>query len=144
VRAPADSLLRGLLDDKLAQALERAYRLLAIAHPREDFDRVRWASRSEDPYTRANAAELLDALLRHPDQERLRAMLRLTAEDLPLERRAERAAALLGLALPAGRGDALAVLQRDRDPIIARLASACGGEEHPTLDAVRGKEVAGA
>jgi AAA family ATP:ADP antiporter len=139
--AHADSLLRGLLDDKLAQALERAYRLLAVAHPREDFDRVRWASRSEDPYTRANAAELLDALLRHRDQEALRAMLRLTAEDLPIERRAERASALLGLAFPSGRAEALAILQRDRDPIVARLASACGGTPEPEQ---REKEVVGA
>jgi ATP:ADP antiporter, AAA family len=121
----AESLLRGLLDDKLAQSLERAYRLLAIAHPREDFQRMRWAAHAKDSYTRANVAELLDALLRHRDQQTLRTLLRSVGDDLPLEQRAQRAAALVGGGAPAGRAEALSILERDHDPVVARLASAC-------------------
>ena len=98
----AARLLDGLLDDKLRQSIERVFRLLAIAHPREDFRRVRLACLSDDPYTRANAGELLDALLRHRDQEQLRALLRLITEDLSLPERAARAASLGGPAIPAG------------------------------------------
>ena len=35
-----------------------------------------------DPYARANAAELIDALLRRRDQRRLRALFRLAMDDL--------------------------------------------------------------
>jgi len=37
-------LLVGLLDDKLRQSLERTFRLLKIAHPRDDFHRVQIAT----------------------------------------------------------------------------------------------------
>jgi ATP:ADP antiporter, AAA family len=123
--AAAARLLDGLLDDKLRQSLERVFRLLAIAHPREDFRRVRLACLSDDPYTRANAGELLDALLRHRDQQQLRALLRLITEDLSLPERAARAASLGGPAIARGRDEALATLMRDRDPILAGLAAAC-------------------
>src|SRR5262249_32948041 len=38
-------LLAGLLDDKLDQSLERALRLLKLAHPREDLHRVHIVAR---------------------------------------------------------------------------------------------------
>jgi hypothetical protein len=118
-------LLAGLLDDKLHQSLERVFRLLAIAHPREDFRRVRLASLSGDPYTRANAGELLDALMRRRDQQPLRMLLRLVTEDLPSAERAARAAPLVGRPVPAGRDEALSTLMRDHDPVLAGLAAAC-------------------
>lgn len=121
----ANRLLSGLLDDKLEQSLERAFRLLAIAHPREDFRRVRLACLSKDPYTRANAGELLDALFRYRDQQPLRALVRLITEDLPLAERAARAAPLVSRAMPSARDEALATLGRDRDPVLAGLAAAC-------------------
>jgi AAA family ATP:ADP antiporter len=121
----ADRLLAGLLDDKLRQLLGRVFRLFAIAHPREDFRRVRVACLSDDPYTRANAGELLDALLRHRDEQPLRELLRLITEDLPAAERAARAAVLVEHPMPRGREDALSALMRDRDPILAELASVC-------------------
>jgi len=121
----ADRLLAGFLDDKLNHLLKRTFALLAIAHPREDFHRVRLACLSGDPYTRANAGELLDALLRHRDQQSLRALLRLVTEDLPPSERASRAASLVGHAMPGSREEALDILGRDHDAILARLAAAC-------------------
>jgi HEAT repeat protein len=120
-------LLIGLLDDKLRQSLSRVFRLLGIAHPREDFRRVRLACLSDDPYTRANAGELIDALLRHRDQQRLRELLRLVTEDLPPAERAARAAALMEHPVSQGRGAALSALMHghDRDPVLAELAAAC-------------------
>jgi len=122
--AAADRLLGGLLDDKLRLSLERALRLLAIAHPREDFRRLRVACTSDDPYRRANAGELLDALLHRRDQLALRGLLRLVTEDLPPEERARRAAPFVGREPARGREEALAALTRDRDPTLAALAAA--------------------
>src|SRR5262249_38816472 len=55
-------LVAGLLDDKLRQSLERAFRFLQIAHRNEDIRGVYSALRSRDKRTRANALEFLDAL----------------------------------------------------------------------------------
>jgi AAA family ATP:ADP antiporter len=123
----ARRLLGGLLDDKLNQSLERALRLLAIARPREDFHRLRLACRSKDPYTRANAGELLDALFHRNDEQPLRALLRVVTEDLPAREKAERAAPIVGRPVPKGRSEALADLERDRDPVLVRLAKVCAG-----------------
>jgi len=131
---PVERLLSGLLDDKLRQSLERAFRLLSIAHPREDFRRLRLACMSDDAYTRANAGELLDSLFHHRDQQPLRALIRLITDDLSSSERASRAAPLLARVVPSGRGEALAILARDRDSILARLASACA-ERSPALPA---------
>jgi AAA family ATP:ADP antiporter len=71
-REPTKRLLVGLLDDKLRQSLERAFRFLKIAHPHEDIHRVYVASFSEDARVRANAAEFIDTLLRRRDQRCVR------------------------------------------------------------------------
>jgi len=63
-----EALLVGLLDDKLRQSLARVFRLLKIAHPREDLHRVHDAYLTEDRQMRANAAEFLAALLHRHDQ----------------------------------------------------------------------------
>jgi hypothetical protein len=131
----AERLLAGLLDDKARQSLERAFRLLAIAHPREDFRRLRIACLSDDPYTRANAGELLDALMRRRDEQGLRALLRLVTDDLPASERAARAARLLAHGVPTAREAALAALAHDRDATVAALARLCGGRaEHSPAD----------
>jgi HEAT repeat protein len=124
----AERLLAGLLEDKLHQSLERVFRLLAIAHPREDFRHVRLACLSSDAYVRANAGELLDALLRRRDQQPLRALLRLVTDDLSTAERIERAGGLLPHRLPRTRDEAFATLLRDRDPTVAALAALCTGE----------------
>jgi AAA family ATP:ADP antiporter len=130
----AERLLEGLLDDKLRQSLERVFRLLAIAHPREDYHRLRLACLSNDPTTRANAGELLDALLRHRDQQLLRQLLRLATDDLPLEARAAAAAPLVERPWPGTHEDSLATLARDHDPTVAALAAICVKGAAPAHD----------
>jgi HEAT repeat protein len=71
-RAPTEMLLIGLLDDKLRQSLQRAFRLLRIANPREDLHRVHNAYLSDNRRARAAAAEFLDTMLRRSKQALLR------------------------------------------------------------------------
>lgn len=120
-RAPTERLLVGLLDDKLRQSLERTFRLLKIAHPREDIHSVQIATASDDKRARANAGEFLDALLRRRDQRSLRDLLRVVADDLPIRERVARASAHVTHA-PATRDEALAMLRRDRDATVVALA----------------------
>ena len=116
-------LLIGLLDDKLRQSLERAFRLLKITHLNEDIHRVYIASMSDDKHARANAAEFLDVLLRRNDQQPLRALLRLIADDLSMEERVARAAPLVHFVTPRSRNEALTALINDSDLTIATLAA---------------------
>ncbi len=124
-RRPARTyaLFAGLLDDKLRQSLERAFRLLKIAHPREDIHRVYVACLSNDRRARANASEILDALLRRRDQEPLRELVRLVSDDLPPRGKLERAARFLGLVPPRSRKEAVAEAIADPDIKLASLAA---------------------
>ncbi|HEY3817630.1 MAG TPA: MFS transporter [Polyangiaceae bacterium] len=121
--AATERLLVGLLDDKLRQSLERTFRLLKIAHPRDDIRRVQAASLSEDGHTRANASEFLDALLRKRDQRALRELLLIVADDLAIDARVARAATITHGTAPATREAALASMIRDTDAVLAALAS---------------------
>jgi hypothetical protein len=120
---PTEHLLARLLEDKLSQSLERTFRLLQIAYPREDLRRVLVASRSADRRTRANAAEFLDVLLRGRDARPLSALIRLATDDLTAGVKAERASQAHGLtSAPRGRAAALDVLLKDADATVAALA----------------------
>jgi hypothetical protein len=129
--APADAkghaltgrLLRGLLDDKLRHSLERAFRLLQAAHPGEDIHRAYIACLSTDGRAKANAGELLDTLLMKRDQQRLREVLRLVADDLTPAQRAARAGAYLSVQSPQSPEDSLVELVEDRDVVVAALAT---------------------
>ena len=116
-------LLVGLLDDKLRQSLERAFRLLKVAHIKEDIHRVHIACISDDKHARANAAEFLDVLLRRVDQQPLRRLLRLVADDLSMAERVERAAPLVHFVTPRTRNEALTALVNDSDLTVATLAA---------------------
>jgi AAA family ATP:ADP antiporter len=116
-------LFAGLLDDKLRQALERAFRLLKIAHPKEDIHRVYLACLSNDRRARANASEFLDALLRRRDQQALRELVRVVSDDLPREEQARRAADLLGFSAPRTREEAVRAAVADPDIKLATLAA---------------------
>jgi hypothetical protein len=133
----AERLLLGLLDDKLRQSLERAFRLLAVAHPRQQIRRAYLACLSGDAYARANAVEFLDTLLRRRAQDRLRELLCLAAGDLPAADRVGRASSLMAEPMPSTREEALARLAAGEDVVVAALAviyaSELGGE---ALDAV--------
>jgi HEAT repeat protein len=116
-------LLVGLLDDKLRQSLERTFRLLKIAHPRDDLHRVQIAIQSKDSGARANAGEFLDALLRRRDQRALRELLLLVADDLSIADRVARGSALLHATPPLTPEAAVAALISDADAALAALAS---------------------
>jgi AAA family ATP:ADP antiporter len=116
-------LLLGLLDDKLRQSLERTFRLIKIAHPRDDIHRVQIAAQSTDSRARANAGELLDTLLRGRDQRPLRQLLLLVADDLPIADRVARSSALLHTSPPASREAAMRLMIGDADEALAALAS---------------------
>lgn len=114
------ALLLGLLEDKASHALTRAFHLLQIAHPRQGIHRAYIACRSQDPFARANAVELLDALLRRADQRRLQELFRLAADELPRSQRVERARALVS-GLPRSRDECWEQLAGGNDPIILAL-----------------------
>lgn len=119
VASPAD-LLTGLLDDKLAQALERVFRLLKMVHPREDLHRLHIVARSGDKRARANAIEYLDALFSKVEQQSLRDSLRLVLDDLDDVERVARAG---GATVPESAAAAVAILVDDRDDVVATLAA---------------------
>jgi HEAT repeat protein len=116
-------LLVGLIEDKLRQSLERAFRLLKIAHPRDDLHRVQIATQSKDSRARANAGEFLDALLRRRDQRPLRELLLLVADDLSITERVARGSVLLHTTPPQTAEAALASMIADDDTALAALAS---------------------
>lgn len=118
---PSEQLLVGLLDNKQMQSLERAFRLLKIAHRREDIHRVHSAARSHDKRARSNAGEFLDTLLAGRSQRELRELFRLVVDDIDSATRIRRAAPYLG-AIPRDREQALAALAQDRDTGIATLS----------------------
>lgn len=78
---------------------------------------------SAERHARANASELLDALLRRRDQQRLRALLRIIADDLPAAERVARAAKLLGRVPPRTRSEALLELVDGSNRIAASLTA---------------------
>ena len=124
-QSTAERLLVGLLDDKLHQSLERAFRLLKIAHPREDIRRVHLACVSREASARANAVEFLDTLLRRRDQQPIRELFRLIADDVSDDERISRAAALVPQGAHRTRNDAILELLQDADIMVSALASVC-------------------
>ena len=117
-----EHLLVGLLDDKLRQSLARVFRLLKVAHPREDLHRVHDAYLSQDRQARAHAAEFISALLDHRDQTRLRELLRACGEEATPADALERARELLDLHPPRTPEEAIEALVLDRDSMVAGLA----------------------
>ncbi len=115
-------LLRGLLDDKLRHSVERAFRLLKIAHPTEDIHRIEIACLSDDLHARANAGELLDALLTRRDQQPLRGLLRLVSDNLSPAERVRRAAPVLR-PIPRTHDEALGGLVDGPNATLAALAA---------------------
>ncbi|CAN5920745.1 hypothetical protein BH11MYX4_BH11MYX4_23570 [soil metagenome] len=118
----SEQLLLGLLLDKQKQSLERAFRLLKIAHKREDIHRVHGAALAADRRVRSNAGEFLDTLLAGRGRGELRDLFRLVVDDLTAAARVDRAAAYVGT-IPRDRDHALAALIEDRDEALATLAS---------------------
>lgn len=111
------TLLLGLLDDKVLQALERATRLFQLLHPREDFRRVYYGLVSENVQSRVAATEILEVTSLGYSEE-LRGLLRQvsdsgsasSAEGGAREFDADKEAAVLS------------DLLRDADPLLAALS----------------------
>lgn len=116
------SLLVGLLDDKLRQSLERTFRLLKVAHG-DDIRRAQIAIQSKDGRMRANAGEFLDALLRRRDQGPLRELVLLVADDLSMVERVARGAPLARTSPPKTAEEAVRAMIEDTDSTLAALAS---------------------
>ena len=122
-RANKFRLLAGLFDDKVRQALERAFRLLKIAHPKEDIHRVYVALMSPDKRERANAAEFLGALVHRRTEPQLRELLRIVVDDLSPGARVARAASVIGFVPPRTPEEALNIALADADIKVAALAA---------------------
>ncbi len=136
-------LLAGLLDDKLRQSLERAFRLLKIAHPKEDLHRVYVACIGTDRRARANAAEFLDALLRRRNEQALRELVRIVSDDLSAPAQVARAAAQLGLTPPRTHDEAVRAALADSDIKVAALAAlyaVATGVDHLAVDVEKARE----
>jgi AAA family ATP:ADP antiporter len=114
------SVLHGLLDDKIRQSLERAFRCLNIAHRHENIHGVYTALQSSDKRARANALEFLDAL--SLKVQGLRELLRVVVDDLPVAERVRRSAPLVKQPPPDGPIEAIRRLLRDGDVLVAALA----------------------
>jgi AAA family ATP:ADP antiporter len=125
-RAETSELLRGLLDDKMRQSLERAFRFLQIVHPNEDIRSAYLALRGDDKPLRAQAMEFLDTLTLSADRasaihRELRETLRVVADELGGAERVARVGHLLPVA-PASEEDAVLALLADPDDALATLA----------------------
>jgi len=117
----ASSLLAELLDQQASHDLEHAFTLLQIANPRQGVHDAYIACRSDDPYVRATAAELIDEILRRRDQQRIRDLFRVATDELSRDDRVQEARALL-TPQPRTRDEGLAVLVAGNDEILAALA----------------------
>jgi hypothetical protein len=118
----AKQVLLGLLDDKLAQSMERAFRFLQIAHRRENIESVHAAARSSGAVARANAGEFLDVLLARREQQRLRRLLRIVVDDANDSDRVEHARGELP-ELETTYSGALTALLDDSDEVLVALAA---------------------
>ena len=75
-------LLRDAIQERLAQAVDRIFKLMGIIYPLKTIELVHINLKSSKPVTRANAIEVLDNLLEKDFKRRLLPLL----EDLPRER----------------------------------------------------------
>ncbi len=114
-------MLVELLEDKAEQAMERAFRLLQIAHRSEDIHSVSFAVSSTEKRVRAQALEYLDALTLDAAVPAIRDLLRIVVDDLSPAERVQRAAAFLP-APPRDAEAALSILLHENDSALANLA----------------------
>lgn len=114
-------LVMALLDEKMAQARERVFRLFQILHKNEDIRGVALALEAKNPRRRANALEFLDLLALGCSQA-TRDLLHITTDDLSATQRLARAREHLGPA-PRGAHGALRALMDDEDDALAALSA---------------------
>ncbi len=114
-------LLKGLLRDKVRQALERAFMLFQVLHPREDVRGILIALEGSDRRRRASAVEFLEVLALSCT-ERVRELFRVAIDELSPEERIRRAEAHLSI-VPASVEDAVRAMLDDPDTAIVALAA---------------------
>ncbi|MCK6550479.1 hypothetical protein L6R52_31875, partial [Myxococcota bacterium] len=125
-RGPSGTLLVELVDEKAAEALERAFRLLQLVHPYEDLRSIHLALSSGDRRTRASAQEFLDVLTSSADLNAVgerdrRELLAIVSDDLAPAERAARAAHFLP-PMPSSYAAILSLLVREADEDLASIA----------------------
>ena len=116
-------LLLRTLEQRRLEAGERALRILALRHPREDLHAAHSALRSRDPLMQERGFELLDSLLPRRHRRWLDPLLN---PDEPEVRRAAAARRRFGLE-SSGRSDALDRLEEDGDFWLSTLARIARG-----------------
>ena len=112
-----DSLLADAVEQKLARAKDRVYRLLALIYPWKDIAAAEWTIQHGDQRNRASASEYLDNLLSGPLRKRIMPML----EDLPMDEKVRRGNVLLKTR-PRDVEETLLQLINDEDQVIAASA----------------------
>ena len=114
---PADGLLAAALQEKMARAVDRVYRLLGLIYPWKDIRAARYAIEHGDARLRASALEYLDNLLAPP----LRKRLMLLVDDVPIDEKVRRANVVLKTR-PRDAEETLLQLINDGDQIVAAAA----------------------
>ena len=113
----ATSLLARALEQKMARARNRVYRLLSLVYPWKDIAAAEWTLQYGDSRGRASASEYLDNLLGGQIRRRIMPML----EDLPIEEKVRRANVLLKTR-PRDAEETLLQLINDDDQVVAAAA----------------------
>lgn len=117
---PSGELLRITLQEKENSTLERAFRLMGLLHPQEDFALVWRGLSSDNARVRTASRELLEATLPGGIRD---AVLALVDDAVPANR-AGLAASALGIANPAVTyEDALAAMLKDETEAVRCIAA---------------------
>jgi ATP:ADP antiporter, AAA family len=114
----ADGLLAGALQEKMARAVDRVYRLLGLIYPWKDIGAARYAIEHGDARLRASALEYIDNLLTPPP---LRKRVMLLVDDVPIDEKVRRANVVLKTR-PRDAEETLLQLINDGDQIVAAAA----------------------
>ena len=119
--APDAELLRVALEDKERATLERAFSLMGLRHPKENFALVWRGVTSENQRLQAASHEVLEATLPSAFRE---AVLVIIDDGEPIARRAGLAAAALGATIPPmSHEEAVAQMMQDPSEIIRGIAT---------------------
>jgi HEAT repeat protein len=118
---PDRELLRVALHDKENATMERAFSLMGLRHPEENFALVWRGLRSDNSRLQAASVEVLEAVLAGPVRE---AVLAIVDEGEPTLRRAQVAAAALGTAVhPLSHRAAIDAMSVDRSEVVRSIAA---------------------
>jgi ATP:ADP antiporter, AAA family len=113
----ADGLLAAALQEKMARAVDRVYRLLGLIYPWRDIGAARYAIEHGDARLRASALEYVDNLLAPPLRKRLMPLV----DDVPIDEKVRRANVVLKTR-PRDAEETLLQLINDGDQIVGAAA----------------------